>query len=206
VHPFSDKDDLNLIYDTARHIWVDMQIHMVHAELQYCDNAGYGSTRWISARNSTDGAQWSDNYALRGPEAGDPPELEFYRIRPFYLGSSGRFAAHTLNYAPSPMAINRLTRYLLCIIYIRDIYIDIYIQILHANIAYILFGAGTVAGHPSRSSAWAALAQPAHLGRAQGHQRILLAPMAWRRIRCVCTARTCLRSGGCRRRVGTRWT
>ena len=123
VHPFSDKDDLNLIYDTARQIWVDMQIHMVHAELQYCDNAGYGSTRWISARNSTDGAQWSDNYALRGPEAGDPPELEFYRIRPFYLGSSGRFAAHTLNYAPSPMAINRLTRYLLRTIYIYMIFV-----------------------------------------------------------------------------------
>eukprot|EP01052_Picozoa_sp_SAG31_P023826 SAG31_NODE_1988_length_6721_cov_11.339928_8_plen_93_part_00 len=32
----------------------------------------------------------------------DPPDLEFYRIRPFILGESGRLAAHVLDYVPSP--------------------------------------------------------------------------------------------------------
>ena len=150
VHPFKDKDDLNLMYDVERKQWIDMQIHYQTQELQYCDNSGYGMTRWVSARNSTDGKSWSPNHALRGPEAGvraenlllapfcttdrkfsktgsgqtqkklrkntmrfsqDPPELEFYRIRPFYLGASGRFAAHALNYAPSPIELNALSRY-----------------------------------------------------------------------------------------------
>ena len=94
VHPFSDKDDLNLIYDIERQIWVDMQIHMVHAKLQYCDNAGYDFTRWISARNSTDGVHWSNNYALRGPETGDPPELEF--VRPQKLHFHGSKLSHCI--------------------------------------------------------------------------------------------------------------
>ena len=48
------------------------------------------------------------------PPATQSPILctEFYRIRPFDLGGgSGRFAAHTLNYAPSPIGLNSLTRY-----------------------------------------------------------------------------------------------
>ena len=35
---------------------------------------------------------------FRAPD--DPPELEFYRVRPFYL--HGRLMAHALLYAPSP--------------------------------------------------------------------------------------------------------
>lgn len=34
------------------------------------------------------------------PGADDPPELEFYRIRPFNV--SGRLAAHVLLYVPAP--------------------------------------------------------------------------------------------------------
>ena len=78
---------------------------------RYCDNADFHFTRWVSARNSSDGKTWSENYALRGPEDGDPPELEFYRLRPFDVGRSGRIAAHALNYAPSPLEINQFTRY-----------------------------------------------------------------------------------------------
>ena len=37
---------------------------------------------------------------FRAPD--DPPELEFYRIRPFTIGSSKRLAAHVLIYVPSP--------------------------------------------------------------------------------------------------------
>jgi len=35
----------------------------------------------------------------------DPPDLEFYRIRAFVLGKSGRVAAHALDYVPSPSAV-----------------------------------------------------------------------------------------------------
>ena len=34
-HPFDDKDDLNLIWDKQGQRWVDMQIHMVPAVIQY---------------------------------------------------------------------------------------------------------------------------------------------------------------------------
>ena len=37
------------------------------------------------------------------PQGLDPPELEFYRIRPFY--ANGRLLAHVLDYAPSPQAV-----------------------------------------------------------------------------------------------------
>ena len=36
------------------------------------------------------------------PDDEDPPELQFYRTRPFFVGGSGRLAAHVLQYAPSP--------------------------------------------------------------------------------------------------------
>jgi hypothetical protein len=57
IHPFKDKDDLNLIYDNARQQWVDMQIHMVQAELQYCGEHNHLQTvllAWL--RFHTDGA------------------------------------------------------------------------------------------------------------------------------------------------------
>jgi hypothetical protein len=79
VHPFKDKDDLNLMYDVERKQWIDMQIHYHTQELQYCDNSGYGMTRWVSARNSTDGKSWSPNHALRGPEAGVRAKTSFWR-------------------------------------------------------------------------------------------------------------------------------
>ena len=44
---------------------------------------------------------------------------------------------------PPPKKRTSMLMYLLRIIYIYDIYIDVYIQILHTNIAYILYRAGT---------------------------------------------------------------
>ena len=98
---FDDKDDINIMWSQNR--WVDMQITKQNWTLKYCDNLkGCDHRRVISARNSTDGVSWSNDLGLRVPDAVDPPEVQFYRIRPFYLGDSNRLAAHVLLYAPAP--------------------------------------------------------------------------------------------------------
>ena len=106
-----DKDDLNLIYNQNR--FVDMQIVKQHLSvppalpsnwsMKYCDNDDTCSTRRvISAKTSNDGATWSKDQPLIVPDEFDPPELQFYRMRPFYVGDTSRVAAHVLQYAPSP--------------------------------------------------------------------------------------------------------
>jgi len=35
----------------------------------------------------------------------DPPEMQFYRMRPFYVGESGRLAGHALQYLLWPINI-----------------------------------------------------------------------------------------------------
>jgi len=39
------------------------------------------------------------------PALSPPQDLEFYRIRAFRLGKSGRMAAHALDYVPSPRSV-----------------------------------------------------------------------------------------------------
>jgi hypothetical protein len=39
------------------------------------------------------------------------PEMQFYRLRAFYLGDSGRLAAHALQYAASPAEVNNVSDY-----------------------------------------------------------------------------------------------
>ena len=49
---------------------------------------------------------WNSSGYL-GPSADpniDAPELEFYKLTMFKVGSSGRYAGHALIYAPAPMA------------------------------------------------------------------------------------------------------
>ena len=41
----------------------------------------------------------------------DPPEMEFYRLRPFYVGDTGRLAGHATQYAPSPAEMNNISNY-----------------------------------------------------------------------------------------------
>ena len=55
-----------------------------------------------SAKTSTDGAKWGPDAPLIVPDQDDPPELQFYRLRPFYVGNTTRVAAHVLQYAPAP--------------------------------------------------------------------------------------------------------
>eukprot|EP00039_Didymoeca_costata_P007937 m.105565 g.105565 ORF g.105565 m.105565 type:complete len:556 (-) comp13880_c2_seq4:43-1710(-) len=102
------------------------------------DNGGCaGGPRSVSVRTSTDGITWSGDWGCSDPgpnepykpddrakckqynESGirradpvlDPPEMQFYRIRVFYVGNSGRFAAHALQYAASPAEVNNISNY-----------------------------------------------------------------------------------------------
>lgn len=95
-------DDANIIFTNGR--FVDMQILKQKYEKRYCDNAGCDARRVISAITSLNGLSWSavNNSNVRVPDELDPPELEFYRIRPFLLSGSTRLMAHVLHYAPSP--------------------------------------------------------------------------------------------------------
>ena len=83
---FDDKDDVNVFWVGApQSRYVDMQItkQNVPGGLPYCDNLkGCDNRRVVSARNSTDGVKWSQDLGLRLPDELDPPELQFYRIRP----------------------------------------------------------------------------------------------------------------------------
>ena len=97
---YGDKDDLNLIHNKGR--FVDMLILWQKWDMRYCDNGGCDRRRVVSSKTSKDGTKWSKDGGLITPDAQDAPELEFYRIRPFYVGGSGRLAAHVLNYATSP--------------------------------------------------------------------------------------------------------
>lgn len=123
VPNFKDHDDVNLFYDNETQTWVDFQIMYQTYEKRYCDNV-HGARRVVTVRTSDDGVEWSDDFGcmdhpqtsehcsafnlsnmivpgdFRAPD--DPPELEFYRIRPFTIGSSKRLAAHVLIYVPSP--------------------------------------------------------------------------------------------------------
>jgi hypothetical protein len=123
-------DDANIIYDNGRARFVDLQILKQKLpggrEKRYCDNTGCTDRRVITALVSTDGINFTtvngssakNGTNVRVPDAEDPPELEFYRIRPFRLGGSDRLAAHVLLYAPSPNVLHAVNKtygiYTLC--------------------------------------------------------------------------------------------
>ena len=91
----------------------------------------------MTIRTSTDGATWTGDWGCLDPprdkpgdpsvrkhckkwdEAAlirpdpklDPPEMQFYRVRPFYIGDTGRLAAHALQYAASPAEVNNVSNY-----------------------------------------------------------------------------------------------
>ena len=124
---FPDHDDAMTIWHPPTGQFVDMQItyESVPAKnvfghettdqvfdnvcypLNYSRTHGYPNGRCVrrvlSTRVSPDGKVWSaDMEPYRVPDDLDPPELEFYRFRPFFIGESGRMAASVLLYAPSP--------------------------------------------------------------------------------------------------------
>jgi hypothetical protein len=129
---FYDHDDINLIFDASRARWVDVQVALVPAHVlnrtkPFCDNVQGDSMRVVTTRiapAAAGGGGWGANSACLGaqvsqycpgpfnasagaifrPSASDPPELQFYRLRPFVLGGgSARLVGHALIYAPSPL-------------------------------------------------------------------------------------------------------
>jgi hypothetical protein len=99
-HP--DKDDLNMIFSKKAGYFVDMQITWRNHTMRYCDSDPCNVRRVVSAKTSPDGVNWSEDLGTIEPDQLDPPDLEFYRTRPFYLGNTSRIVAHTLQYAPGP--------------------------------------------------------------------------------------------------------
>lgn len=108
---------------------------------KYCDNAGCFKRRVITSRHSANGVNWTNpagcipptpttkcwlpgqdpaldecckaynHTATIEPGPDDPPELQFYRLRPFYLGRSGRVIGHGTLYAPSPVQLTTSGHY-----------------------------------------------------------------------------------------------
>lgn len=101
-----DKDDLNVLFDTKANEFVDLQIMWRrNMTLKYCDGnlPGHCQLRAVSAKTSTDGVNWSPDIGPLLTDRSDPPELQFYRARGFYLGGgSTRLAAHALQFANAP--------------------------------------------------------------------------------------------------------
>lgn len=104
------KDDINLLYQPGVGL-VDLQLFWqknVTIPGGLCDNGGCDKRRVLGSMVSSDGSGLSWNFTgqtrIPGADVDDPPELQFYRIRPFELpGTRGtRVFAHTLLYAPSP--------------------------------------------------------------------------------------------------------
>lgn len=114
---FSAKDDVNLMWTAASGL-VDFQIfwqNHVNMPEGWCDNGGNDQRRVIGSAvptsNPSSPTQWTfytgkaqdDSLYLPNPTS-DPPELQFYRIRPYFEpGTEGaRVSAHVLLYAPGP--------------------------------------------------------------------------------------------------------
>jgi hypothetical protein len=119
------KDDINLLYQPGVGL-VDCQMWWqkntsacpaqgppsnTHCQIApYCDNGGCDKRRVLGALTGDDaGTSWTfhdfhESTRMPGVEADDPPELQFYRMRPALVpGTRGtRVFAHVLLYAPSP--------------------------------------------------------------------------------------------------------
>ncbi|XP_065175323.1 uncharacterized protein LOC135805240 [Sycon ciliatum] len=119
--------------------WVDMQIMYedvsitmpkTYSKKKYCDNLGDTYRRVVSVRTSKTGEKWTQDAGckdqpqvdehckhfdlskmIRPVVDSDPPELEFYRVRPFYLSGTRRLAAHALLYSPAPTQLATVKGY-----------------------------------------------------------------------------------------------
>eukprot|EP00936_MAST-01D_sp_MAST-1D-sp1_P001361 g1361.t1 len=124
------KDDINLLYQPGVGL-VDLQLFWQQnatipgGDNVYCDNGGCDKRRVLGSMVSYGGSggagagggggsepgsglglvwNYTGQVRIPGVEPDDPPELQFYRSRPFLVpGTRGRRVfAHTLLYAPSP--------------------------------------------------------------------------------------------------------
>lgn len=104
------KDDINMLYQPGVGL-IDLQLFwQKNATIPggYCDNGGCDKRRVLGSMVSPGGSGLAWNFTgqvrIPGLDENDPPELQFYRSRPFLVpGTRGaRVFAHTLLYAPSP--------------------------------------------------------------------------------------------------------
>jgi hypothetical protein len=108
---FKAKDDTNFMW-TPQEGLVNLQIFwQKNYKIPFPDNGGNDQRRVIGSMTSTDasGKDWQfTGQTLLPSDATDPPELQFYRIRPYFVpGTEGaRVFAHTLLYAPGPFIKN----------------------------------------------------------------------------------------------------
>ena len=124
-HSLPQTDDMNLVFHSGLFVNIQKVIQNHTCSTCYCDNLGpcggaplgdpalrandtsRGSERRVFAIfTSPDGQEWTQRPGLLAPDAEDPPDLQFYQVRPFVLGGSGRLAARALMYAPDPVAPN----------------------------------------------------------------------------------------------------
>ena len=109
------KDDINLLYQPAAsgHTGlVDCQLFWQKSaptpNPPYCDNGGCDKRRVLGSMQADDDTGTTWHYTgftrLPGVDVDDPPELQFYRMRPSLVPGTGgsRVFAHVLLYAPSP--------------------------------------------------------------------------------------------------------
>lgn len=68
-------------------------------------------SEYIDPAHRVDCKVFNETGIIRADPVLDPPEMQFYRTRAFYLGNSGRFASHSLQYAASPAEVNNITGY-----------------------------------------------------------------------------------------------
>jgi hypothetical protein len=120
--------DMQIMYENLTTVGLD---HLIYK--RYCDNIPIDTRRVVTVRTSSNGKDWSNDWGCADAKqksehcksfntsnmvtgdadkgGDDPPDLEFYRIRPFILGKSGRVAAHVLDYVPSPANVVYSTGY-----------------------------------------------------------------------------------------------
>lgn len=80
---FDDKDDINVVFASGK--FIDMQVTKARTlgglpgfNGSFCDNLGAcDEKRVLATRTSNTGVVWSNDSAMRFPDADDPPELQF---------------------------------------------------------------------------------------------------------------------------------
>ena len=72
--------------------------HQFDPQFRRCDK-GWNSAGMIVPQGGSGGS--SVDHAA----STDPPELEFYRVTPMFVGNTTRVIAHALLYAPAPLSL-----------------------------------------------------------------------------------------------------
>jgi hypothetical protein len=123
LQPLSDKplyldhDAFGMMWDVRTSRFLTGQVTSEPFKKPYADNMGDSKRRVLSMRASQDGLHWETvgNAASGGlitPDEKDSPDLEFYRMQPFFYGD--RYIALTDLYAASPLTPSKHGPHLGC--------------------------------------------------------------------------------------------